>query len=255
MQRHARPPPAAGLDAMNQLTRFPSSTLGLTSVFALTRLAMVLFLLGHLLGNLQVFLPKEKINAYAHFLHANAALLWGARLGLLATVGLHVWAAVTLTRRNRAARPAGYAGDPAPAAASYASRTMFMSGLIIAAFVLYHLAHYTWQVPAVNFLADGPAKDFGALRVAAGPQQGYHDVHAMLVHGFSHPVPVLFYFAGLALLCLHLSHGLSAMFQTLGVRSGVWRSRLDLGAKVMAAGLFLAYASIPAAAYLRLIPN
>ncbi|HMO65107.1 MAG TPA: succinate:quinone oxidoreductase, partial [Verrucomicrobiota bacterium] len=65
---------------MNQLTRFLSSTLGLKYVMGLTGLAMVLFLIGHLLGNLQVFLPKEKINAYAHFLHANAALLWGARL-------------------------------------------------------------------------------------------------------------------------------------------------------------------------------
>lgn len=241
---------------MNQLTRFLNSTLGLKYVMGLTGLAMVLFLAGHLLGNLQVFLPKEKINAYGHFLHANAALLWGARLGLLATVGLHVWAAVTLTRRNRAARPAGYDGDPAPTAASYASRTMLMSGLIVACFVFYHLAHFTWQIPVANFLpAASAAKDFEELLVPDGPQKGYHDVHAMLVHGFSHPVPVLFYLVGLGLLCLHLSHGLSAMFQSLGVRAGVWRARLDLGAKVLAGAFFFAYASIPAAIYLRLITS
>lgn len=239
---------------MNQLTRFLHSTLGLKCVMGLTGLAMVLFLAGHLAGNLQVFLPKEKINAYAHFLHANQGLLWLARLGLLATAGLHVWAAVTLTRRNRAARPAGYDGDPAPTAASYASRTMLMSGLVVACFVFYHLAHFTWQIPAVNFLpAASPAKDFEALFVADGPQKGFHDVHAMIVHGFSHPVPVLFYLVGLALLCLHLSHGLSAMFQSLGLRAGVWRARLDLGAKALAGAFFLGYASIPAAIYLRLL--
>lgn len=219
-----------------------------------TGAALVLFVIGHLIGNLQIFLPKEKINAYAHLLHASSGVLWAVRLGLLAIVGLHVWAAVTLTAQNKAARPEGYREGTKPYAASWASRYMVHTGLVIAAFVLYHLLHYTAQVPAVNLLSDtNTAKDFTRLVVAQGPQSGYRDVHAMLVAGFQQPLVTLFYLVAIGLLCLHLSHGMAAMFQSLGVQEGIWRSRLECGARALAVVLFAGYASIPIAVYLRIV--
>jgi succinate dehydrogenase / fumarate reductase cytochrome b subunit len=217
-----------------------------------TGAALLLFVVGHLIGNLQVFLPKERMNAYAHFLHGNPALLWGVRLALLAIVGLHIWAAIVMSAQNKAARPATYA--TAPYAASWASRTMLMSGLVIAAFVVYHLLHFTLQVPAVNLLSSTDrAKDFGSLVVLNGPQKGYADVHQMLVAGFKQPVVSLAYIVAVGLLCLHLSHGASSMFQSLGLEEGIWRRRLDSGARWLAVLIFLGYAAIPIAVFLRIV--
>src|SRR6202007_2974858 len=112
-------------------------------------LALFLFVLLHMLGNLQVFLGPEMLNRYGAFLQGATELLWPARITLLILVALHIWSATALTLENRAARPRPYAQQEL-VAASYASRTMMMSGLIIAAFILYHLLHFTVQVPAVN---------------------------------------------------------------------------------------------------------
>lgn len=225
------------------------SSIGKKVIMAATGIALILFVIGHLVGNLQVFLPKERINAYAHLLHSNPALIWCVRVGLLAIVGLHVWSATTLSAQNKAARPADYAGGTGPYAASWASRTMLMSGLIIGAFVIYHLLHYTAQVQFINFTG----RDFSDLVVRGGPQDGYRDIHQMLIIGFSQPLVSLFYLASIGLLCLHLSHGASSMFQSLGLQEGVWRSRLETSAKVLAIALFVGYASIPLAVFLRLV--
>jgi succinate dehydrogenase / fumarate reductase cytochrome b subunit len=234
---------------MKPLVLLLQSSLGRKFIMALSGAALGLFVIGHLAGNLQIFLPKERINAYAHFLHTNPGLLWAARLGLLACTGLHIWAAATLSLENRAARGPGFGTETPPVAASYASRTMLMSGLIVAAFVLYHLLHFTVQVPAVNLTG----KDFHALEVTRGAQQGYQDVHAMMVAGFSHPLISGFYLVGVGLLCLHLSHGIGSMFQSLGFCEGVWRGRLNAMARLVALLLFIGYASIPIAVYLRLV--
>src|ERR1041385_7161540 len=95
---------------MNLPTRTWRSSLGKKYVMALTGGALLLFVVGHLIGNLQVFGAPELINGYAHFLKSKPALLWGARLGLLLCAGLHIAAAMTLAVENRAARPQGYAG-------------------------------------------------------------------------------------------------------------------------------------------------
>lgn len=234
---------------MKPLQLLFQSTLGKKFIMGATGAAMILFVIGHLVGNLQIFLPKERINAYAHLLHANAGLLWVVRLGLVAIVGLHVWSAITLNAENKAARPATYAGDKPPFAASFASRYMFMTGLVIAAFVVYHLLHYTVQLRAINLTG----QNFGDLVVQAGPQKGYKDVHQMLVLGFSQPLVSLFYLIAIALLCVHLSHGTSAMFQSLGMSEGAWRHRLETASKALAVALFLGYASIPLAVFLRLV--
>src|SRR3954447_18082242 len=134
---------------MNVLSNIFKSSLGKKYVMAASGLIMFLFVIGHLAGNLQVFLGPEAINRYGHFLQTNPELIWPARLGLLLMVALHIWAAIKLTIEDRAARPVAYA-EYQVVAASYASRTMFMSGLIILAFIIYHLLHFTLQVPQIN---------------------------------------------------------------------------------------------------------
>ena len=120
---------------MNLINRVWQSSLGKKYIMALTGCALFFFLIGHLLGNLQVFGQPELINTYAHFLKSKPGLLWGARLGLLACVGLHILAAVQLTAMNKEARPQGYAGGSGYGA-SQASQYMIVSGLVILAFVV-----------------------------------------------------------------------------------------------------------------------
>jgi succinate dehydrogenase / fumarate reductase cytochrome b subunit len=234
---------------MKPLQLLFQSSIGKKIIMGATGAAMFLFVIGHLVGNLQVFLPKERINAYAHLLHANAGLLWVVRFSLLAIVGLHVWSAISLNAQNNSARPVAYGSGRTPVGASWASRYMAMTGLVIAAFVVYHLLHYTVQLKAINLTGT----DFGSLVVKGGPQDGYKDVHQMLVVGFSHPLVSLFYLIAIALLCLHLSHGASAMFQSLGMQEGAWRTRMETSAKVISAALFAGYAAIPLGIFLRIV--
>ena len=122
---------------MNIVANLFKSSLGRKYIMAISGAALFLFVVGHLLGNLQIFLGHEAINRYGAFLQSNKEILWPARLGLLLMVALHIWAAVKLSAENQAARPIGYRDNPVPVAASYASRTMLMSGLIVAAFVVF----------------------------------------------------------------------------------------------------------------------
>ncbi len=234
---------------MNIVNNLFHSTLGKKYIMALTGAGLFGFAVMHMLGNLQIFLGPEVLNRYAHFLQSNKELLWPARLGLLVMVALHIWSAVKLSAENKAARPIGYLNDPTPAAASYASRTMLMSGLIVAAFIIYHLLHFTVKVEAVNLVG----RDFESLHVLNDAGRSIHDVHQMLVVGFQQPAVVVFYVIAVGLLCLHLSHGLSAMFQSLGLRSKTWWPVLQQSAKAAAFLLFLGYIAVPVAVLLRLV--
>ena len=223
------------------LKRVFESSLGKKYIMAVSGGLLFLFVVAHLLGNLQIFLGPEAINRYGHFLQSNPEIIWPARIGLLVMVGLHIWAAITLTRQNRAARPVTYAHYEV-VAASYASRTMFMSGLIILAFIIYHLLHFTVQVPQINLTG----KNFLEFH---DPQQR-HDVFLMMVTGFSNIWVSAFYIVGMALLCLHLSHGVSSMFQSLGWKKRSYGVFLDKFARVIAIAIFIGYVSIPVAVLL-----
>jgi succinate dehydrogenase / fumarate reductase cytochrome b subunit len=229
---------------MNLLQRVWRSSLGKKYLMALTGLALFGFVVGHLVGNLQVFGNPELINSYAHFLKSKPGLLWGARLGLLATVAVHVGAALALSAANKAARPVAYAGGSAYGS-SWRSRYMLVSGLVIMAFVVYHLLHYTVQLSPVNGVKGG--LDFHSLttRLADGTQ--VQDVYAMMIHGFQVGWVSLFYLIAQALLFIHLGHGLSSMFQSLGLRNHVWGPRITAFAQVASFAVFLGYASIPVA--------
>jgi len=174
------------------------STLGKKFIMAVTGLGLFAFVILHMLGNLQIFLGPEQINAYGAFLQSKPELVWSARIGLLVIVILHIWSAISLSAENRAARPTKYA-NARPVGSSYASRTMLMSGLIIFCFIVYHLLHFTVQVPAINLT--------GQNFVQLEDQAHRHDVYRMMVIGFSNVWVSLFYILGMVLLCLHLSHG------------------------------------------------
>jgi len=223
---------------MNLFSRIWNSSLGKKYIMAVTGCALFLFVLGHMVGNLQVFLGPEAINRYGAFLQGLGELLWVVRLSLLAIIVLHIVSAVRLTAENRAARAVGYT-DYRPVGSSYASRTMMMSGLIIAAFIIYHLLHFTVQNQAINLTG----KSFVDLHDA----KGRHDVFAMMIAGFRQPIVSLFYIIAMALLCLHLSHGVSAMFQSLGWKKNYYKPLLDKGARLLAIAIFVGYTSIPIA--------
>lgn len=205
---------------------------------SITGFAMVGFVLAHLLGNLQIFLGAEAINRYGHFLQSNMELVWPARIGLLVMLLLHVWAAIKLSAENKRARPVGYV-EWNPTAASYASRTMLMSGLIVFCFIVYHLLHFTAQIEYINFTQ----QNF----VGFEDPQKRHDIFRMMVVGFSNLWVSLFYILGMALLSLHLSHGVSAMFQSLGWKKDSYAPLLDNFARAFSIFIFVGYSSIPVA--------
>jgi succinate dehydrogenase / fumarate reductase, cytochrome b subunit len=221
---------------MKVITNIFRSSLGKKYIMAVSGFVLFLFVIGHLAGNLQFFLGAESINRYGHFLQSNVELLWPVRIILLVIIGLHIWAAINLSIENKAARPVAYANWN-PTTASYASRTMLMSGIIIFVFIIYHILHYTVLIKGINFTG----QDFAVFE---DPQKR-HDIFKMMVWGFSNPFVSGFYILGIALLCLHLSHGLSATFQSLGWKNKVYGPCLDTGARVLAWLIFLGYVSIP----------
>jgi len=212
------------------------SSIGKKFIMAATGLLLFLFVVAHLLGNLQIFLGPEAINRYGAFLQGNVELLWPARISLLIIVGLHIWSAIKLSAENKAARPLPYCQKEL-VAASYASRTMLMSGLIILAFIIYHLLHFTIQMQAVNLVQE----DFAPFKDA----EGRHDVFAMMVLGFSNPIVCAFYAIAMFLLFLHLGHGLGAMFQSLGWKSPAYVPVINGFARITSWLLFIGYLSIP----------
>ena len=226
---------------MNFLMKIWCSSLGKKYIMGISGFMLVFFIFTHLMGNLQLFVGPYWINTYGQFLHERHEILWPARIVLLTMVVLHIWSAFKLRAENQAARPVGYAGNPAPFAASYASRTIMMSGIIIAAFVIFHLLHYALGVRAVNLTGI----NFNTLQ----DSQGRPDLYLMLLLGFSRWPISVFYIIAMGLLCLHLSHGMRAMFQSVGWKwtfGGV--SQLpDKIARWFALILFILYVSIPIA--------
>ena len=227
---------------MKLLTRIWQSSLGKKYIMALSGVGMFLFVTGHMLGNLQLFLGPEALNRYAHFLQSNQELLWPVRLSMLALVGLHVWSALRLWQENGAARPVEYAHGKAAFGADLASRSMMVGGVIVGLFIVYHLLHYTVCVRAVSLTG----KDFAHLTDATG----LHDVYAMVVYGFSVWPVSLFYVVAVGALCFHLSHGASAMFQSLGLRNHTWWPAIQKGARLWAVVLFIGYILTPSAVLL-----
>lgn len=229
------------------------SSIGRKFLMAISGLILTGFAFGHLLGNLQIFGHPDQINGYAHFLQGLGGALWLVRLVLLAAVVIHVWAAVALTLESKAARGPEKYGVHKWLEATIASRTMRMTGLVVFAFIIYHILHFTVGVAGHEYYKGTLAEvvlskdvsEFGIPLARAGA--AVHDVYSMIFIGFSHPLVAGFYILATALLAVHLWHGVESMFQTIGWRNGTWACCLRKAVGALALIYFLGNLAIPGA--------
>jgi succinate dehydrogenase / fumarate reductase, cytochrome b subunit len=244
---------------MSLLANLFSSSIGRKFLMALSGLVLTGFALGHLVGNLQIFAHPDKLNGYAHFLQSLGPALWIVRLGLLAAVLVHVWAAIVLTLESKAARGPQDYGIKRWLSATVASRTMRLTGLVVLLFVVYHILHFTVGLEAVASSGShhyakqalpeyGMAHQFAVLGFPVVESGALvHDVYSMVFIGFMHPLVAGCYLLATALLALHLWHGAESLFQTLGLRNHKWSPALRRLAGLLALGYCLGNIAIPGA--------
>ncbi len=188
---------------MTRLSNHVRSSVGGKVVMALSGLGLVFYVVIHMLGNLQIFEGAPTLNGYAAFLRDMPILLWIVRAGLLSLVVLHIVLAIRLTVRNRRARPVAYAARKYRQA-SFASRTMAVSGILLALFILFHLLHLTAGV-------------IDPLAIDRLDVEGHRDVYGKIVRAFQNPFIVVLYVVGQVGLGLHLNHAVTSSLQTLGL--------------------------------------
>lgn len=264
---------------MNLLLRPTRSSVGKKYLMALTGLLLTGFVIIHMTGNLLIYAGRDAINGYAHALKEQPALLWGGRLALLVVFLLHLYLGVRLTRENYTARGGRYLYEDTMQA-SWASRHMFLTGMMLLAFVVYHLAHFTLGVvkpariqslPADLVLLEAPKHYLDLaevrspdgrkyspapgvdLRSLANRDDARHDVYSMVIAGFRNPWITLSYLVAMAFLGLHLWHGGSSILQSLGLagigKNGFARALGPTVAVIVVTG----NCSIPLAVYLEII--
>jgi succinate dehydrogenase / fumarate reductase cytochrome b subunit len=219
------------------LGRYVRSSVGAKHVMAVTGLLLLLFAIVHMLGHLQMFGGPEMYNAYAHFLQDLWEVKWPVRAGLLALLAIHVVVAIALVAKNRAARPVGYAVYR-PVVSRAAGRTMALTGLVVLAFLIFHILHFTLgQVQPGYFHQLDPKNRW--------------DAYAMFVHGFQSVGIYAAYLVGIALLAAHLGHGAASWLQSLGLRHPKYPTD-RLGA-IVAGALFVGYMVPPTAVLLGIL--
>jgi succinate dehydrogenase / fumarate reductase cytochrome b subunit len=206
---------------MAWIARYLRSSVGAKHVMAVTGLLLLLFAIVHMLGHLQVFGGRAMYNGYAKFLQDLWEVKWPVRAGLVGLLALHVVLAVSLVAKNRAARPQSYAMYK-PVVSSPLGRTMAYSGLVVFAFLAFHIWHFTIH----------PRAD--------------HDTYGMYVDAFRRPEIYAVYLAGIALLAAHLGHGASSWLQSLGLRHPKYPT--DKLGPLVAIVLFVGYMLPPTAA-------
>lgn len=209
---------------MAALTKFYGSTIGKKIVVAVTGLILVGFLVGHVSGNLLFFAGQAKLDAYSKFLHESPALLWGTRLVLLVSVALHILATLQLAKLRGEARPVNYQG-PKSWISNYATRTMIITGPLIAFFVVYHLLHFTTG--------------------HAHPAFKSGEVYANVQSAFSSPAIALVYIISMLILSGHLVHGVWSMFQTIGVNHPKYNALIRRGSVLLAILIVAGFISVP----------
>jgi succinate dehydrogenase / fumarate reductase cytochrome b subunit len=227
------------------------STIGRKLIMAVTGVVLILFVVGHLVGNLQVYENPDRINGYAHFLQSLGPALWAVRGFLLACVTLHIWSATVLTLESWHARGDEPYEVNSWIQASFSSRYMRGTGYVVLAFILYHLAQFTFGVaqPASfkenlpHYVMNGDYNVLGLTVVRAGTE--VLDVRSMVIRGFTNPVVAIFYIVAVGLLSLHLLHGADSLFQTLGWRNHRWERGLRAVVTLLCAAYFLGNLSIP----------
>jgi len=221
------------------LGQFYASSIGKKIIVALTGIVLLGFLAGHLAGNLLVFLGPDAMNGYALSLQTMlfGTGVWIARTGLLTAFLLHVIATIHLAKQNRE-RNTRYAYK-AVVQTTLSARLMIWSGLTILAFLIFHLLHYT-----IRIIKDFDGPNYQTTLADGTPA---HNVHKMMIDGFSSLPVSLFYILALTLLCSHLSHGFSSIFQTLGLRSRKTSAIIHKLGWTFALVIYLGFISIPIA--------
>src|SRR5690349_1830839 len=206
---------------------------------AVSGIIMVLYLIAHMIGNLKAFAGAEEFNHYSSWLRTignpalpGASALWIIRIVLLVSVVAHIWAAVSLWRQARSARPERYVTKKS-VAQSYASRTMRWGGVIIGLFILYHLLDLTFGV--------------------ANPDGTNSTPYDRLVASFQNPIATIVYVVALVLLGMHLRHGIWSATQTLGQSNRRRERTVNAFAIVFATLLIAGYLVVPAAVVFGLV--
>jgi succinate dehydrogenase / fumarate reductase cytochrome b subunit len=211
--------------------RLFSDSIGRKAVMAVTGALMVLFVVGHLLGNLTIFAGPDGLNSYAEHLHALAPVVWITRVVMGTAVLLHIVLSIQITVENSQAKPEKYAKTN-HLKATFASKNMIWTGVVIGAFIVYHLLHFTLRVTpdVAAYTGEVPGNVFGMVTTALG-------------HAFTG----LVYVFAMVSLFLHLSHGIQSLFQTLGLSNGVMLPRLSAGGKVASFIFLVGFGAIPVA--------
>jgi succinate dehydrogenase / fumarate reductase cytochrome b subunit len=210
--------------------RLLSDSIGRKAVVAVTGLCMVLFVVVHLLGNTTIFAGPDGINAYAEKLHGLGPFVWAFRLVMLCLLALHVIFAVLLTLENWSANPGKYAVKKM-LKATFASETMIWTGLLLLAFLVYHLLQFTVRVTP-DIVLGNDAKN----RV---------DVFTMVFTSFRITPIALLYVAAMVTLFLHLSHGIQSIFQSIGLNNDKTMPQFGLLGKLLSALFLVGYSAIP----------
>ena len=209
------------------------SSVGRKIVMSITGMSLIAFILVHLMGNLTLYSGPDGINAYSAALHRFGGVILVFRLVMVTMLSLHIIYGIRLTLENRSAKPQAYAVRK-DLASTFAGRNMIWSGLLIAAFLIYHLLHFTFQVTDPS--------------VAAGRHMdamGRPDVFMMVVLSFRKSFVSLGYIFFLAALGLHLSHSIQSSVQTLGLHSEKTFPLIVRGGTLAAILIFLGFISFP----------
>ena len=220
------------------------SSIGKKIIVAVTGIALVGFLAGHLAGNLLMYSGPEAFNEYAEFLHSmlHGAGVWIARIVLLTCLALHVTATIFLVKENREKKGQGYEKEQTNVA-SGSSRIMIWSGLTILFFIFFHILHYTVRVDSELAKAASTPDIYG----------NNNNAYEMVIIGFQSWYVTLFYIISVSLLCSHLSHGVASIFQTLGLRTRNNAKLIEHGAKAYTAIIWIGFISIPLAVFFGII--
>jgi succinate dehydrogenase / fumarate reductase cytochrome b subunit len=211
-----------------QLTQ---SSVGRKIIMAVTGIVLVGFVCVHLLGNSSLFVGADAINAYAQKLQSLGPFVWVFRLVMLVAFALHIGFGIQLTLENKAATPEANV-QVKRLKTGFGAETMIVSGLVILAFVVYHLLHFTVRVTNPEIYV--PLGD-----------QGMVDVFIMVVKGFKSTLPVIVYLVGMGFLFLHVSHGFQSLFQTLGLSNDKSLPAMGMISKLVGFVLLLGYIAIP----------
>lgn len=223
------------------LVTFYRSTIGKKVIMGVTGLIGIGFLILHVAGNLQAFEGASKLNSYSAALHGPLSeLLWVVRVVLLAAVILHVTMAYQLTRRTAAARPIGYQHRE-PQVSTLAARTMTWGGVLLLAFIVFHILHFTTET-------FDPGRAAGMTDV-----HGDHDIYANIVASFHVPWVAAFYLVAMVALGLHLYHGAWSSIRTLGYAKSSAHPLHRRVALVVAVVLWLGFSLVPVGVIVGLI--